>query len=88
MTKDDTSPSRSRETLMTSVDEPEQLARKRYGITIERSSDLLEEVQTASQRALTVCSLGCRFNQLPNTRAVLRRESGAMGVWEVVGRAA
>ena len=44
---------RFREILTATIADLERLARKRDGITIERSADLLEEVQAASERALT-----------------------------------
>src|SRR5712671_6005810 len=57
---------RFREILMANVAELERLAHKRDGITIERSADLLEEVQAASGRALAVRNLDRGFNQLRN----------------------
>jgi DnaK suppressor protein len=72
--------SRFREILMTSLAELERSARKRDGITIERSADLLEEIQAASERALAVSNLDRGFNQLRSTRAALRRiQEGSFG---------
>jgi DnaK suppressor protein len=71
---------RFREILMASVAELERLARKRDGITVERSADLLEEVQAASERALAVSNLDRGFNQLRSARAALRRiQEGSFG---------
>jgi len=55
--------------------------RNRDGITIERSSDQLDEIQAASQCALAVCSLDREFNQLRDARAALRRiQEGNFGI--------
>ena len=71
---------RFREILTASVADLERLARKRDGITFDRSADLLEEVQAASERALTVRNLDRGFNQLRNARAALRRiQEGSFG---------
>jgi DnaK suppressor protein len=71
---------RFREILSASVADLERVARKRDGIKIERSADLLEEIQAASERALTVSNLDRGFNQLRNTRAALRRiQEGSFG---------
>ena len=71
---------RFREILLANVAELERLAHKRDGITIERSADLLEEVQAASGRALAVTNLDRGFNQLRNARAALRRiQEGSFG---------
>jgi DnaK suppressor protein len=71
---------RFREILMASVAELERLARKRDGITIERSADLLEEIQAASERALAVNNLDRGFDQLQSARAALRRiQEGSFG---------
>src|ERR1700731_2204805 len=71
---------RFREILMANVAELERLAHKRDGITIERSADLLEEVQAASGRALAVSNLDRGFNQLRKARAALRRiQEGSFG---------
>ena len=78
MTKNELS--RFREILMASVAELERLARQRDGITIERSADLLEEVQAASERALAVSNLHRGYNQLRSARAALRRiHEGSFG---------
>jgi DnaK suppressor protein len=72
--------SRFREILMASVTELECLARKRDGITIERSADLVEEIQEASERALVVSNLDRGFSQLRSARAALRRiDDGSFG---------
>ena len=58
----------------------ERFNRHREGITIQRSADQLEEIQAASERALTVCNLDRKFYQLRNARAALRRiEEGSFG---------
>ena len=78
MTKNELS--RFREILMASVAKLEHLARQRDGITIERSADLLEEVQAASERALAVLHLDRGFNELRSARAALRRiHDGSFG---------
>jgi DnaK suppressor protein len=71
---------RFREILTASVAELEGLARRRDGITIERSAELLEEVQAASERALAVSNLDRGFKQLRSARAALRRiQEGSFG---------
>jgi DnaK suppressor protein len=71
---------RFREILLASVTELERLARRRDGITIERSADLLEEIQAASERALAVSNLDRGFSQLRSTHAALRRiQEGSFG---------
>ncbi|MCU1339004.1 MAG: transcriptional regulator, TraR/DksA family [Bryobacterales bacterium] len=71
---------RFRAILTASVAELEHLIRQRDGITIERSADLLEEVQAASERALAVSNLDREFNKLRNARAALRRiQDGSFG---------
>ena len=64
---------RFRAILTAKVAELERFTRHREGITIERSADQMEEIQAASERALTVCNLDREFNQLRNARAALRR---------------
>jgi hypothetical protein len=64
---------RFREILLASVAELEHLARRRDGITIEKSADLLEEIQAASERALAVSNLDRGFSQLRSAHAALRR---------------
>jgi DnaK suppressor protein len=71
---------RFREILMASIAELELQARQRDGITVERSADLLEEVQAASERALAVGHLDRAFNQLRSARAALHRiQEGSFG---------
>src|SRR5580698_8687805 len=66
--------------LTANVAELERFTRHREGITIERSTDQLEEIQAASERALAVCNLDREFNQLRNARAALRRiQDGSFG---------
>ena len=64
---------RLRTILTAKVAELERSTRHREWITIERSADQMEEIQAASERALTVCNLDREFNQLRNARAALRR---------------
>ena len=64
---------RFRAILTAKVAELERFTRHREGITIERSADQMEEIQAASERALTVCNLDREFNQLRNARAAPRR---------------
>src|ERR1700730_2190864 len=67
--------------LTAKVAELERVTRHREGIAVERSADQLEEVQAASQRALTVSNLDRDFNQLRNARAALRRiQEGSFGI--------
>ena len=71
---------RFREILIASVAELERFTSNRDGITIERSADLLEEVQAASERALAVLHLDRGFNELRSARAALRRiQDGSFG---------
>jgi DnaK suppressor protein len=71
---------RFRETLTAKVAELERFTRQRDGILVERSADQLEEIQAASQRALTVCNLDREFTQLRDARAALHRiEDGSFG---------
>ena len=71
---------RFRAILTAKVAELERFTRHREGITIERSADQMEEIQAASERALTVCNLDREFNQLRNARAALRRiQEGSFG---------
>ena len=71
---------RFRTVLTAKVAELERFTRHREGITIERSADQLEEIQAASERALTVSHLDREYNQLRNVRAALRRiEGGSFG---------
>jgi len=64
---------RFRAILTARVAELERLTRRRDGIAIERSPDLLEEIQAASERALAVSNLDREYNQLRNARAALDR---------------
>jgi DnaK suppressor protein len=69
--------------LTARVAELERLTRHRDGITIERSSDDLEEIQQASERAIAVCNLDRDFKQLQDARAALRRmQEGSYGTCE------
>jgi hypothetical protein len=69
-------PNRFRTILTVKVAEPECFTRHRKVITIERSAGQLEEIPAASQRALAVCNLDRKFNQLRNALAALRRIDG------------
>jgi DnaK suppressor protein len=53
--------------------ELERVTRHRDGTAIERSSEHLEEIQGASQRAIAICNLDRGSNRLRNARAALRR---------------
>jgi DnaK suppressor protein len=71
---------RFRAIVTAKVAELERLTRQRDGITIERSPDLLEEIQAASERALAVSNLDREYNQLQNARAALGRiHEGSFG---------
>ena len=71
---------RFRALLTARVAELERLTSQRDGITIERSADLLEEIQAASERALAVSNLDREYNQLQNARAALDRiHDGSFG---------
>jgi DnaK suppressor protein len=70
-----------RKVLTARVAELERITRQRDGITIERSADLLEEVQCASERALAVSNLDRDCTLLRNARAALGRiEDGSFGI--------
>lgn len=72
---------RFRKTLTARVAELERITRQRDGITIERSADLTEEVQLASERALAVGNLDRDCSQLRNARAALGRiQDGSFGL--------
>jgi DnaK suppressor protein len=71
---------RFRAILTAKIAELERFTRQREGITIERSADVLEEIQAASERALAVCNLERDFNQLRNaSAALLRIQEGSFG---------
>src|SRR5712691_11798042 len=71
---------RFRAVLTARVAELERVTRNCDGITVERSTDQLDEIQAASQRALAVCNLDREFKQLRDARAALRRiEEGSFG---------
>jgi len=71
---------RFRATLTAKVAELERFTRHRDGIAIERSADLLDEIQAASERALAVSNLDRESNQLRNVREALRRiREGSFG---------
>jgi DnaK suppressor protein len=60
--------------------ELERLNRHRDGIRIERTADEVEEIQQASEHALTVRNLDREFNQLRNVRAaIFRIHEGSFG---------
>jgi DnaK suppressor protein len=65
--------------LNAQITELAQLIRHRDGIRVERSADQLEEIQRASERALTVCNLDRHFSHLRNVRAALRRTRTQVG---------
>jgi DnaK suppressor protein len=66
--------------LTARVAELERLTHWRDGIKVERSADLVDEVQLASERTLAVCNLDREFNQLRNARAAIRRiQDGSFG---------
>lgn len=70
-----------RKALTARVAELERITRQRDGITIERSAELLEEVQWASERALAVGNLDRDCSQLRNARAALGRiQDGSFGI--------
>jgi DnaK suppressor protein len=70
-----------RNTLTARVAELERITRQRDGITIERSADLVEEEQCASERALAVSNLDGDCSQLRNARAALGRiQDGSFGI--------
>jgi DnaK suppressor protein len=79
MTK--TEMNRCRAILIAEVAELVRFTRHRDGIAVERNADQLDEIEAASQRALAVCNLNRKFNQLRNARAALRRiEEGSFGI--------
>lgn len=70
-----------RKALTAKVAELERTTRQRDGITIERSADLLEEIQGASERAVAVGNLDRDCSQLRNARAALGRiQDGSFGI--------
>jgi DnaK suppressor protein len=72
-----------RKVLTARVAELERVTRQRDGIVIERSADPLEEVQGASERALTVGNLDRNYSQLRSARAALGRiQDGSFGICE------
>jgi DnaK suppressor protein len=74
---------RFRAILTARVAELQRLTRQRDGITVERSADLLEEIQAASGRALAVSNLDRDYSQLQNARAALLRiQEGNFGACE------
>jgi DnaK suppressor protein len=67
--------------LTARVAELERITRQRDGITIQRSADLVDDMQSASQRALAVSNLDRDSRQLRDARAALRRiEDGSFGM--------
>ena len=73
--------SRFQTILNAKIIELEQLICDRDGIRVERSADQMEEIQQASERALSVCNLDRHFSHLRNVRAALRRtQEGSFGI--------
>jgi DnaK suppressor protein len=71
---------RFRTILTARVAELERPTRQDDGITIDRSSDLLDEIQASSERALAVSNLDREYNQLQDARAALGRiQEGSFG---------
>ena len=69
-----------RKILWARIAELERLTGQRDGIVIERSADLVEEIQGASERALAVSNLDRDCGQLRNVRAALARiQDGSFG---------
>jgi len=64
MTK--TEANRFRGILTAKVAELKRFTRHRDGIAVERSADQLDEIEAASQRALTVCNVDRDVNQFRN----------------------
>jgi DnaK suppressor protein len=72
---------RFRKTLTARVAELERITRQREGITIERTAEMVEEIQQASERALAVGNLDRDYSQLRNARAALGRiQDGSFGI--------
>jgi DnaK suppressor protein len=66
--------------LTAKISELERFTRYRDGIAVERNADELEEIQLASERAITVINLDREFKELRNVRAALRRiQEGSFG---------
>jgi len=62
------------QTILTArVAELEGITRHRDGIAVERSSESLDEIQAAAERALAVSNLDRESNLLRDARAALRR---------------
>ena len=68
-----------RETLTARVAELERITRQRDGITIERSADPVDEVQSSSERALAAGNLDRDCSQL--------RDAGELGIGEITVKA-
>ena len=70
-----------RKTLTARVAELERITRQRDGITIERTAEMVEEIQAASERAVAVGNLDRDCSQLRNARAALGRiQDGSFGI--------
>jgi DnaK suppressor protein len=70
-----------RKTLTSRVAELERSTRQRDSITIERSAELLEEVQSAAERTLAVGHLDRNYSQLRDALAALGRiDDGSFGI--------
>jgi DnaK suppressor protein len=70
-----------RKTLTARIAELERITRQRNGIAIERSAEMVEEVQLASERALAVGNLDRDCSQLRDARAALGRiHDGSFGM--------
>src|SRR5260370_11767247 len=67
--------------LETKQEELERIVRNRDAITIEKSTDALDEVQNAAERELAIRNLDRESNLLRNVRAALHRmNEGMFGV--------
>jgi DnaK suppressor protein len=70
-----------RRTLTARIAELERITRDREGITIERTAEMVEEVQQAAERALAVRNLDRDCCELRDARTALGRiQDGSFGI--------
>jgi DnaK suppressor protein len=70
-----------RKALTARVAELERITRQRDGIAVERSAEMVDEIQRASECALAVGNLDRDCRQLRDARAALRRiQDGSFGI--------
>jgi DnaK suppressor protein len=73
-------------TLETRIADLERCVSHRDGIAIEPNADTVDEIQRASERALSISHIDRDSKQLQNARAALRRiRDGVFGICEECG---